>query len=230
MAISSAQKKKILQVLNVFETGKPEGIYDSIVTYVDGPVIDGKRVKQITYGRSQTTEFGNLKRLIEKYIENKGLFAEKLTPYLNRLGKHPSLYTDHTFRALLKRSAKEDIIMRTTQDDFFDVYYYQPALVWFQGHGFKSPLSLLVIYDSFIHSGSIMGFLRKRFAARPPINGGSEQGWITEYTETRHDWLKTHRNPILRKTIYRTTCLLNQIKKGNWDLSQPVEVKDNITL
>jgi chitosanase len=47
-------KRKIEKVVNVFETGTPEGRYDLLVVMNDGP---GGR-PQITYGRSQTTEFG----------------------------------------------------------------------------------------------------------------------------------------------------------------------------
>jgi hypothetical protein len=48
------------------------------------------------------------------------------------------------------------------------------------------PLSMLVVYDSFIHSGSVPMFLRKRFIERPPANGGDEKKWIGSYVEVRH--------------------------------------------
>lgn len=70
MPIANTQKDKILKVLNVFETGSTEGKYDNISIYKDGTV-NGQKVYQITYGRSQTTEYGNLKRLIELYISRK---------------------------------------------------------------------------------------------------------------------------------------------------------------
>lgn len=226
--ITAEQKSKILKVINVFETGKPDGVYDSITTLEDGPVINGKRIKQITYGRSQTTEFGNLKRLLETYISNKGVFANDFAPYMNRIGVGASLYTDNNFRNLLKRAAKEDVIMRNSQDNFFDTYYYQPALFWFEGNKFTKALSLLVIYDSFIHSGRILEFLRQRFAAKPPVNGGSEEEWIKQYVDVRAQWLATHTNPILRKTIYRTNCFAAQIKAGNWDLSKDIDANRTI--
>ena len=67
MAISANQKRKIIQVVNVFETGTPNGNYSNISIYADGPAIGGQRIKQITYGRSQTTEYGVLKILIQEY-------------------------------------------------------------------------------------------------------------------------------------------------------------------
>jgi len=215
--ISAKIKTKILKVINVFETGKPEGKYDAVVRYKDGP---GK-IRQITYGRSQTTEYGNLKRLIEKYIDMKGIYANNFKPYLNKIGK-TALTDDQTFINLLKTSARDDEIMRRSQDDFFDLYYYQPAYVWFNGFGFKGPLSLLVIYDSYIHSGSIRNFLRQRFPERPPARGGNERIWIEQYVKARHNWLANHSNKLLRKTVYRTNCFKEQIKNNNWQLDKSV--------
>src|SRR5688572_4332127 len=112
MPITAAQKSKILRVINVFETGKPDGVYDAISVYKDGPTVGGEKIRQITYGRSQTTEYGNLKRLIELYIERGGVFANAFKPYLPKIGrKNKSLHTDLAFKQLLKRAAKEDAIM-----------------------------------------------------------------------------------------------------------------------
>lgn len=227
MPIANTQKDKILKVLNVFETGSTEGKYDNISIYKDGTV-NGQKVYQITYGRSQTTEYGNLKRLIELYISRKWKLADAFKPYVNKIGKSPSLRTNVAFKKLLKQAANEDTIMRTTQDEFFDMYYYQPGFNWFAGQKFTHALSLLVIYDSFIHSGGIPDFLRKRFAERTPFNGGNEQTWIKQYVDTRHEWLRTHSNTILQKTIYRTNCLKNQIKNNNWDLAKAINANGTI--
>lgn len=229
MLITPAQKNKILQVVNVFETGTPEGRYDSISVYKDG-LIDGNHVYQLTYGRSQTTEFGNLKRLIEKYVSNGGLYTAQFAPFVSKIGNWPSLRHNPTFRKLLKESALKDPIMRVTQDDFFDLYYYTPAYIWFKGFGFKEPLSLLVIYDSFIQSGQIFDFLRQKFPERPPLFGGRENVWIEQYVKTRHDWLKTHTKPIVRKTFYRTSCFKKQIARSNWVLNQEVDSNGVIIL
>jgi chitosanase len=220
--ISSAQKNRILSVVNVFETGSTAGKFDNISVYRDGPVVNGERVYQITYGRSQTTEFGNLKRLVELYITRNGMFTSQFMPFMSKIGKHPSLRTNQNFRNLLKKSAQDDEVMRHVQEDFFDLYYFQPAFVWFEGFGFNEALSLLVIYDSFIHSGKIREDLRQKFAERPPKFGGNERRWIEQYVNVRHQWLNSHTNEILRATIYRTNCFKKEIKKGNWNLSQPI--------
>ncbi len=223
MPITDIQKNKILQVVNVFETGSKDGNYAKVSIYEDGPVgADGKRVKQVTYGRSQTTEFGLLKKLIEMYVQAKGQFAADFKPYIQQLGKQPSLHTDKTFIKLLKDAGNLDPVMATTQDSFFDKLYYEPAVAWFEGMGFTHPLSLLVIYDSQIHSGSILAFLRERFAESVPKNGGKEEKWIQQYVDVRHDWLATHKNKILQNTVYRTQCFKDAIAAKNWDLSKPI--------
>ena len=209
-------KKALIQrVVNVFESGSPEGKYDTLVIYADG--INNSH--QITYGRSQTTEQGNLLQLIEMYIENNGMYAASFVPYLEKIGVEP-LVDDENFKRLLKEAAQKDKIMHTTQDKFFDKYYWQPAVEWAKRNEFKLALSMLVIYDSYIHSGSIPMFLRKRFKEFPPARGGDEKKWITSYVDIRHQWLKYHEKPILRKTIYRTQTFINEIEKGNWNLDK----------
>jgi len=106
------------------------------------------------------------------------------------------------------------------QDQFFDDVYFRPAMQWGVDHQFKLPLSALVLYDSFIHSGQILWFLRQRFTENPPSLGGDERKWITAYVNVRHDWLANHPRKILQKTVYRTQAFKDQIAKNNWDLSQ----------
>lgn len=215
--ITPENKKKIMQIVNVFETGSPEGRYDALVIFPDGK--GGSR--QITYGRSQTTEQGNLRNLLERYIALNGSFSAAFQPFMSKVGKVP-LVDDKVFKQLLKQSAQEDPRMRIAQDETFEILYFQPALHFFNAEGFTLPLSLLVIYDSYIHSGSIPGFLRQRFAERTPVRGGDEKVWIAEYTKARQNWLATHKRKILHATAVRPKTYLTQMDKGNWDLSAPV--------
>ena len=215
--ITANQKLKITQVINVFETGSKSGKYDTLVVYPDGK----NNSRQITFGRSQTTEQGNLKTLLQLYIDKKGKFYESFKPFIADLGKKP-LHENLKFKNLLRKSARQDEIMRTSQDEFFDKLYYQPALHFFKKNLFTQALSMLVIYDSFIHSGSVPAFLRERFPENIPLNGGNEKKWMQQYVETRHNWLENHSRAILRKTIYRTQCFKNQIINNNWSLSQEI--------
>jgi len=213
--ITEATKRLIERVVNVFETGRPEGKYDSLVVMADGK----DKSRQITYGRSQTTEQGNLKKLLQMYVTNGGVFSAQLSAYIGRLGIEP-LADDVTLKDTLQQAARQDPIMKRTQDEFFEEAYYNPALGFFNTNGFLLPLSLLVIYDSYIHSGGMRDFLRQRFPEVVPTRGGEEKAWITSYVGVRHDWLANHENELLRRTIYRTQCFKDQIAADNWNLDK----------
>lgn len=216
-------KKKIVQVVNIFETGSATGKYDLLVKYKDhiDPETNTKIV-QITYGRSQTTEFGHLNALVQDYINDNGVYANQLLPYLDRIGKKPSLAIDNNFCNTLIEAGKNDPLMKTCQDDLFEFKYYQPAYHWFTINGFTLPLSMLVIYDSTIHSGGILAFLRKRFDTVVPANGGDEKEWIKNYVDVRGNWLANNSDSLLQKTAYRTNCLMQQIESDNWNLLQSI--------
>ena len=221
--IPPATKNKIEEIVNVFESGSTNGNYATLVKYKDytDPLTKTNMV-QVTYGRSQTTEFGNLKALIKLYVDANGTYAPELNRYINRIGKKPSLSTDKIFCDTLVNAGKHDAVMKQCQDDFFDSYYFLPAMGWFNQMGFTLPLSLLVIYDSVVHSGCVPDFLRKRFPEKPPVKGGDEKTWIKQYVDVRHQWLKTHSKKILQGTIYRTQCFKTQIQNDNWYLNKPV--------
>lgn len=215
MKLNGKQKSLLEKVINVFETGKPEGNYSAIAIFNDGP----HDIRQITYGRSQTTEYGNLRELIQKYVTANGLYSKKLKPYAEKVGSI-ALTDDTVFKDLLKKAGKEDAKMRLTQDVFFEERYFKPAMKWAKDNGFILPLSALVIYDSFIHSGGILWVIRNMFAESPPIAGGNEIEWTTAYVNARHTWLANHPRPVVQKTIYRTQCFKDEIKRGNWILDK----------
>ena len=212
--LTPMQNRMCHRILNVFETGSADGHYDAVSILNDGP---GK-IRQITYGRSQTTEYSNLRELVDMYVSAAGLFSAQLRPYLEKIGVTP-LTDDAGFVDLLQRAAREDPVMHTVQDAFFDKVYFDPAMIWAKGHGFVKALSALVIYDSFIQSGRIRQELRSLFPEKPPVSGGREEVWVRQYVEVRHQWLGANSNLAVRPTIYRTRDLLREVNAGNWDLS-----------
>lgn len=215
-AMHLGNKKHLLErIISVFETGTPAGDYSNISIYRDGP----EKIRQITYGRWQTTEYGNLKRLVREYAAANGTFSHELGHYVDRINITP-LTDDQDFIRLLRRAGQEDQVMVKTQDAFFDAVYFKPAIKWAVERKFTKPLSALVIYDSFIHSGGIRKELRERFAEVPPSSGGDEKTWITAYVNVRHEWLTNHGNSAVRPSAYRTKCFKAEIQRENWDLSQ----------
>ena len=103
--------------------------------YEDGP----NGIKQITYGKSQTTEWGNLPDLIKLYIKNTGKLSLNFVEYIAGSLGRVSLVNDKSFISLLKEASK-DPIMRESQDYFFDTHYWEPAKKWCDKNGFKSKI------------------------------------------------------------------------------------------
>jgi chitosanase len=80
------QKKRICEhVVNVFETGSIEGDYSTVSIFSDGP----HGIRQVTYGRSQTTEYGNLKELVRMYADGQGTVSEQLRAFVPKIGVAP---------------------------------------------------------------------------------------------------------------------------------------------
>lgn len=216
MKLTATQRHLIEQVVNVFESGSAAGNYSAVSVNDDGP----HDIRQITYGRSQTTEYGRLRSLIRAYAIHDPSFAR----YAKIIGSRP-LADDRDFIALLRR-AGSDSVMRMLQDRLFEQKYYTPAVKWCTAHGLTLPLSALVVYDSYIHSGSMLWMIRESFPEKLPIDGGGERTWVRAYVRARHRFLATHRRVVVLKTVYRTRCLLAEIERGNWDLAlRPVVVQ-----
>lgn len=220
MAITADKKKLMWKALNVIENDSqsPETDYTTIYIYSDGP---GDK-KQITIGRG-ITEYGNLKSLIRVYINDNGKFANSFKSYVDKIGVSP-LSSNTTFKQLLIKAGKEDLIYRAAVDKIFEEKYFLPAFRFFEKNGFKSNLAMMVILDSYVHSGTILDFLRSRFPASVPTRGGKEEDWIEQYVSVRHSWLANHSKRILRNTIYRTRFLKTQIANDNWEFNAPFVV------
>lgn len=208
------------KIIAVFENDSqsPNMDYSTIYIYADGP----NEKRQITLGQG-ITEYGNLQKLIQIYINDGGEFADKFSPYVDKIGKSP-LADNKEFRALLVKASKEDSIFRAAEDKIFEDKYYTPAFKFFETGGFTRALSLAVILDSYIHSGSIPDFLRSRFPAKLPSKGGSESEWISQYLNVRRAWLAGHSRKILRGTVYRPDFFISLLNKKNYDLNLPFSV------
>lgn len=215
MYLTTIQRNLIERLINTIETGRPDGDYGAISIYADGP----NDIRQITYGRAQTTEYSNLRKLVQMYVAAGGIYSEALALYADKVGSE-SLTDNAQFKKFLKEAGWNDPVMRRIQDQFFEQVYFLPAMRWADDNGFTKALSALVIYDSYIHSGQILWFLRQRFAENPPTMGGNEETWISEYVRVRHDWLANHHRPAVCKSIYRTKAFKEKIVAANWDLKK----------
>ena len=131
-----------------------------------------------------------------------------------------TLPDDKEFLKLIITTAQTDKDFREAEDFVYDSLYWNKGVEWFTNNGFTLPLSLAVIQDSILQSGSILQFLRDRFSEKTPNNGGSEKAWIEQYVKVRQEWLANHKNRVLNGTIYRTKFFLKEIEKDNWNLDK----------
>ena len=205
----------IRRVLSVAECGKP--VWDPGQTFVYNDGTGGR--KQCTLSVGFTADGGNLRKMLEHYVEVGGKFAEQFKHWITALEQNDPL-TNPSFRELCRKAGREDPLFMEAQEQAFDQYYLGPAFKWAEQYGFKEPLSLMVIADSFLHSGSMRPQLVNAFAEKKPSAGGNERIWIEEYLKARKNWLANHSNQLLRNTVYRANCYLDEVAKGNWGLDQ----------
>lgn len=217
--LTDLQKGAVQAIVNIFETGAPRGDYAS-VTLLTGDT------GHLTYGRSQTTlASGNLYLLIKDYVDtDDAVFAKALWPYLSRLDAIDlSLDQDTDFHTLL-RSAGDDPVMQRAQDAFFDRVFWAPAVRSAAYIGSDMPLGMAVIYDSRIHGSwhAIRDRVIKEFGSLSDLG---EKTWMWRYVSYRKNWLATHSNTLLRKTVYRMDSMQTLMGSEKWDLSLPFSVR-----
>jgi chitosanase len=206
----------IRRTLSVAETGKVEWNPSAVYIYADDNRFKPPR-KQVTLSIGFTEGGGNLKKVLQRYIDKGGKLAAEFAPYLPSLGSGPTLAGNKKFTDLLKEAGKDPAMVQA-QQECFDEFYLGPAFRWASSHGFTLPLSYMVIADSYLHSGSMLAFLMNSFPEKKPKGGGNEQAWVRAYTKARKQWLATHSNKILNKTVYRANCYIEQMERGNWEL------------
>jgi len=213
-AENNSVKQIIDAVLNVFENGRITRVYDEIYIFSDGT----NNIKQVTLGKGFTECGGALWKVIEKYNQLGGKHKAELLnyKYLSCMGILPD---NKDFINLLKFMGRETVGI-IAQDYVYEKLYYLRGENWAKANGFVLPLSMLVIQDSMLHSGSMLSFLINRFSAKTPRGGGEEKEWIRQYLKARDIWLRNHSRIILRNTVYRTEFLQKQINSNNWNLSQ----------
>lgn len=204
--------KRIKNILCLAEQGTHDIPYGKVEVMNDGP----GQIPQITLSIGFTQYGSNLGKVMKEYSARGGKNAAELSKY--RMDDK-SLPSNAAFKNSLK-AAGSDPIMQAVQEDLYTILYIGPAIKWAEQEGFTEPLSYLVICDSFLHSGSILGFLRQRFPEKTPKNGGDEKAWIKAYVRERHKWLKTHSNKLLQNTVYRTNYFTELLAKEDWGMEQ----------
>jgi chitosanase len=219
--ITPVQKKTILSIVNLFETGTIRGDYSSAICMKGDS-------GGLTYGRSQTTlNSGNLYKLLVQYGNATGAkYAAALRPYLSRVqSKDQSLNYDMALRQIL-RDAGTDPVMRSCQDDFFDRVYWNPALNKAMTMGFQTALGVGVVYDSTIH-GSFPLIANRTIKQVGTVTAAGEEAWVKMYLKLRKSWLLGCKAP-LPNTVYRQDEFRKIVDAGNWALALPIKVRGKV--
>jgi|GEM_PF-3356747 len=225
IAYTSEQKRAIDSVLSIFETGRlpSAASYSTCTVLKDGA--------GISYGKHQCTDrAGSLDLVCKRYIELGGAESAKLSAFLPQLSSNESAKVNPAgpfpgwlkdLITLLKKIGSEPV-MQQAQDEVFDRVYFEPAVLRANDFGLLTALSLLVLYDTCIHSGParVMAHASQLLPATPS-KGGDEKIWVREYVSERRAWLSRSSNELVRKTVYRPNALLKLIEQGNWDLRMP---------
>jgi len=225
MRLTDKQEETLDRWLSASETGDPDGDYGNVTILHDNP----RGRPQITFGKHQTTEQGkNLKKLIRLYLARQNISASLVgIGHLQDFLKAPmyAMAGDKPLHRVLRKIGS-DPVMEDVQNEFFLEEYMKPSRRWADRNGFTLPLSMLVIYDSFIQSGSIPSWIRRRFRAVPPAKGGNEREWVRQYVNSRHQWLKywgdgkSRKSKAIRASRYRTRALLEELSRENWNLNK----------
>lgn len=217
--LTRTQTKTAQAIVNVFETGRVQGDYGQVTVLAED-------TGHLTYGRAQTTlSSGNLALLLHAYCNATGAqLATDLIPYLPAFdARDVHLDSNGEVRDLLRR-AGGDPVMRAVQDAFFDRVYWEPALRSADALTLGSALSVAVVYDSQIHGS----FRRIRDQVVGEIglpDAVGEKAWVARYVTTRRDWLATHSNELLHRTVYRMDSFRRLIGQGKWSLALPLTVR-----
>ena len=224
--LTSLQKKTCQAIIQLFETSKLDGsdAY-SQVTLLQGDT------GGLTYGKHQTTLMsGNLYLLIQDYVDNDGVVAHKFRPFLDRMARcDADLNKNSELKALLREAGKDPKMVRV-QDEFFDRVYWEPSFQAAKALNLTMPLSFAVVYDGNIH-GSFKRIrdLTLKSVPKPSTAMASgvekEKLWVETYLTLRRNWLKTHSNVLLRKTVYRQDAFFQLIKDKQWGLDLPFTVR-----
>lgn len=231
MALSSWDWVTIDRMLAVVETGKlptPDA-YGTATVLADGA--------GISYGLHQGTDRGGtLDAIVMRYLDLGGAFAEQFRAYLPRLAANETAALDpkalprwcSDLMELLGRAARQDALMRRAQDEVFRERYALPAESQAASMGLSFPLSIAVVYDTCVQSGSDgVARIRSRFPEVPPARGGDERAWTAAYVRARRAWLAGYssgnagHDEAVHRSVYRMDWFQAVIAAGNWRLCAP---------
>lgn len=211
------KKKKIQSIVNVFETGDPDGDYSKVSKRYSGPY----DTMRLWYGKAQTSQDQHLPALINQYIQAGGECSDE---FRGIDWRGPEICTNEYVVDLLIKAGR-DPIMQCIQDEYFDRCYWLPAMEWCIRRNISTAIGKLVVYDSYVHTGKMLNFLLRRCEFKTPDNPNcDERDWIVSYLSVRHKWLGMHDKFYLRSQVNRIKFLEDLVRTRDWNLDNEVVV------
>lgn len=219
-AIQTRAMAAARRIVSIFETGKKQGDSAAVAVLPDGA--------GISYGMHQATHrSGSLYAICQRYIQNGGEQREALSIFLPKLESRDAatiqqMAGSEELKKLL-REIGQSATMRTAQEQVFDELYMIPAARACARKGWSLPLSLAVVYDSFIQGGFVAVMASYKAATT-----ASEKDAVLGYIVARRKWLAGSKLPIVRKTVYRPDTFKQLASDGNWALDTPMKIQGQV--
>ena len=211
MKISDVQLRRILTVVSIFTTGRPDG----------------------KFGYTMLTYLGLHAALLPTYMATpEAKYRERLRPYLDRIERKDStLRDDDVYQALLK-DLENDPVMTDLLDKNFRESYVNPSIEYADQIGVKTVLGLATLVDTSVQHGPAN---MKRYADEAsgsvngsPRNGVDEKVWVGKFIEVRMNRIdrafRVSSEAVRANVRKRVSFFRDQAERNNWDLLPPFEV------
>lgn len=232
-----AWRDVIWAIVNIFESGRPEGDPQAFQNYDDGV---------ISYGKHQATlSSGVLERVLRQYFENsqtpvsqalQAEFGERIQR------RDPQLRHNERLRQLLIEAGSEPAMV-AAQDAIFERDFYRPAVDYAQQLGLSAPLSLAGLYDTRVQGGltlliketnaALGGSGVGRMGARGLIDESAWLGAFLAFRAARLLRLAEQCDAVGQKTaaealrisIFRVEALQALQQAGQWALEGELTIR-----
>ncbi len=218
MSFTERDKAAARAILSVFETSQKQGDPAAVAVLDDGAGVS-YGIKQFTHGG------GALEEVLREFARLAPAHQASATRYADQLRNRSAanveqMGADLSFRQWLRQAGRTPE-MRTAQETIADRNYLNPALAECERNGFIEPLSLAVVFDSYVQ-GSWERCKRDTNAKhRRPV---PEKRWIVDYLATRTQFLQGRKSGAARASVYRPATFQKLIERGNWKLATPFTV------
>jgi chitosanase len=229
---TKTQKTIADQFISIFENGTTDIQYEYIEDFND--------TRGYTAGRAGfTSGTGDMLMVIKEYTIKKP--NNSLTPYINELERLFQIYKNNNYELSNESANIENLdglkeawienakfkLFRDIQDKVVDDIFFYPSVEICDMIGLKMPLSLLVIYDSYVQHGKIgLDKLVKKATDitnnQTPKDGADELTWLKNFVLNRKTVLESNQT-VWNGSINRVIELLDLIEAENTQL-EPFEL------